>query len=125
MANPVEDKEKITIFIFVLLAVTAGFGGWLVYLTVHQNQIVTEIENESPSAGITRLTSIGTTNKLEILPLVEKVSASSQYQSEHGVSYLVRTETTTILIDLGFNRDGRNPSPLESVTHFWTSDPRI
>jgi 7,8-dihydropterin-6-yl-methyl-4-(beta-D-ribofuranosyl)aminobenzene 5'-phosphate synthase len=50
---------------------------------------------------------------LEILPLVEAASAGPQYQSEHGVSYLVKTASTVILFDLGFNAAGQNPSPLE------------
>ena len=44
-----------------------------------------------------------TTTSLEILPLYEKASANPELLSGHGVSYLIRTDTTTILFDVGNN----------------------
>ena len=48
-----------------------------------------------------RLTSIGSTRGLEILPLVDWLTASPQLRGEAGVSYLVRTDGHTVLFDVG------------------------
>jgi 7,8-dihydropterin-6-yl-methyl-4-(beta-D-ribofuranosyl)aminobenzene 5'-phosphate synthase len=55
---------------------------------------------------------IGETIKLEILPLYEAFS-QNELQCGFGVSYLIRTGSTTILFDLGNNPDAISPSPLE------------
>jgi 7,8-dihydropterin-6-yl-methyl-4-(beta-D-ribofuranosyl)aminobenzene 5'-phosphate synthase len=55
---------------------------------------------------------IGETSTLEILPLYEN-AAQNGLQSGHGVSYLIRTDSATILFDLGNNMTASSPSPLE------------
>jgi 7,8-dihydropterin-6-yl-methyl-4-(beta-D-ribofuranosyl)aminobenzene 5'-phosphate synthase len=55
---------------------------------------------------------IGETSKLEILPLYEAISQNN-LQSGFGVSYLIRTDKSTILFDLGNNPKALSPSPLE------------
>ena len=55
---------------------------------------------------------IGETSRLEILPLYEN-AAQAGLQSGHGVSYLIRTDSATILFDLGYNITAASPSPLE------------
>jgi S-formylglutathione hydrolase len=56
---------------------------------------------------------IGETSSLEILPLYEN-AAQAGLQSGHGVSYLIRTDSATILFDLGNNMSAASPSPLEA-----------
>jgi 7,8-dihydropterin-6-yl-methyl-4-(beta-D-ribofuranosyl)aminobenzene 5'-phosphate synthase len=46
-----------------------------------------------------------TTSQLEILPLYEEASVDSTLISGHGVSYLIRTDSATILLDVGNNPD--------------------
>jgi 7,8-dihydropterin-6-yl-methyl-4-(beta-D-ribofuranosyl)aminobenzene 5'-phosphate synthase len=55
---------------------------------------------------------IDETKTLEILPLYEAVS-QNELQSGMGVSYLIRTDSATILFDLGNNPSAVSPSPLE------------
>ena len=55
---------------------------------------------------------IGETSTLEILPLYENATQAG-LQSGHGVSYLIRTDSATILFDLGNNMTAASPSPLE------------
>lgn len=55
---------------------------------------------------------LGTTSRLEILPLVEAAAAAPDLATEQGVSYLVRTDTQTILLDLGYNASGAAPTTL-------------
>lgn len=51
----------------------------------------------------TSIPTLESTTRLEILPLYENDSADESFDLGHGVSYLVRTDTTTILMDLGHN----------------------
>lgn len=48
-------------------------------------------------------TELGSTTSLTILPLYEEASVDESFQSGHGVSYLIRTDEMTILLDLGHN----------------------
>lgn len=57
--------------------------------------------------------SFGSTRSLKITPLVNWHSSSSDFKTEAGVSYLIQTDTQTILFDLGFNQLEQTPSPLE------------
>ncbi len=62
---------------------------------------------------IDRVSLIGTTERLEIMPLVNWHAESDVYRTEPGVSYLVKTDQSTILFDLGLNHALAVPSPLE------------
>lgn len=55
---------------------------------------------------------IGTTRRLEILPLVDLFAARDGLATDVGVSYLVRTDEITILFDTGNHSDASRPSPL-------------
>ncbi len=48
---------------------------------------------------------LGTTSRLEIIPLYENDRVNENLEFGHGVSYLVRTNSATILLDLGNNPD--------------------
>lgn len=67
-----------------------------------------------PAAPVTveKMRSLGTTKSLTILPLVETVSSSQTLSTTFGVSYLVKTDTATILFDVGNNPNTVDPSPL-------------
>lgn len=62
---------------------------------------------------VNQVPEFGTTRSLEILPLINWHSDRDDLRTEPGVSYLIRTDDETILFDLGFNRFGESPSPLE------------
>lgn len=70
-----------------------------------------EIRRDAKALSGAEPMNIGETSQLEILPLYEKASLA-ELQSGHGVSYLIRTDTTTILFDLGNNISTASPSPL-------------
>ena len=55
---------------------------------------------------------IGTTKKLEILPLIDWHTSNEDLETETGVSYLIKTDETTILFDLALNPKEIHPSPL-------------
>jgi 7,8-dihydropterin-6-yl-methyl-4-(beta-D-ribofuranosyl)aminobenzene 5'-phosphate synthase len=54
----------------------------------------------------------GETRKLEILPLYEADHPDTLHGGQ-GVSYLIRTDRTTLLFDVGHNPKAETPSPLE------------
>lgn len=64
------------------------------------------------AAAAGALSGVGSTQRLEILPLVDWATTGAPLRGEAGVSYLVRTDRSTILFDVGGNLDGRSPSPL-------------
>lgn len=67
----------------------------------------------NPSAPLVhKLAELGSTRKLEVLPLVDWHSNSPALRGEAGVAYLVRTDTHTILFDVGGNLQASDPSPL-------------
>ena len=107
-------RKPLRIVLFTLVALALVAGGVVLYQTVQRNQVVAQIEQESPAVGVSRMTDLGTTQSLEILPLVEKESSSPQLQAEHGVSYLIKTDHATILLDMGYNIAGSDPSLLQS-----------
>lgn len=62
---------------------------------------------------VNQVPEFGTTRSLEVLPLINWHSDRDDLRTEPGVAYLIRTDEETILFDLGFNRFGESPSPLE------------
>jgi 7,8-dihydropterin-6-yl-methyl-4-(beta-D-ribofuranosyl)aminobenzene 5'-phosphate synthase len=56
--------------------------------------------------------SIGVTEHLEILPLIDWFTEDESLAGEAGVAYLIRTDQATILFDLGRNPQNEDPSPL-------------
>lgn len=51
------------------------------------------------------------TSRLEITPLYEEAGADAGYIIGHGVSYLIRTDAATILMDIGHNPDQLEVAP--------------
>jgi 7,8-dihydropterin-6-yl-methyl-4-(beta-D-ribofuranosyl)aminobenzene 5'-phosphate synthase len=70
-------------------------------------------ETVAAPVAIGKLPDIGTTKSLTILPLIDSKGLES-FKTEAGVSYLIKTDDTTILLDLGANRKNEDPSPLLS-----------
>lgn len=71
-----------------------------------------QVEREWRTVNYPQL-EIGVTKSLTILPLFENAVMRDTLQAGHGVSYLVKTDETTILLDMGNNREQISPSPVE------------
>jgi 7,8-dihydropterin-6-yl-methyl-4-(beta-D-ribofuranosyl)aminobenzene 5'-phosphate synthase len=69
-----------------------------------------DAEWEARTKSIVR--NLGSTRRLEITPLLNW-HGSTNLATEAGVSYLVRTDTQTILFDVGWNEHNETPSPLQ------------
>jgi hypothetical protein len=60
-----------------------------------------------------KLDSIGEVDQPRITPLVERLVSSKHLTGEHGVSYVLRTGRTTLLLfDSGLTLHGKSRSPL-------------
>jgi 7,8-dihydropterin-6-yl-methyl-4-(beta-D-ribofuranosyl)aminobenzene 5'-phosphate synthase len=66
-------------------------------------------QNERPE----KLVNVGTTRTLEILPLIDWVPGGPGLRGEAGLSYLIRTDQSAILMDVGVNSAESDPSPLQ------------
>ncbi len=71
-------------------------------------------ETERNLLSTAKLTDIGTVSSLSFLPLVDYISSDEALKTEPGVSYLIRADGTSILLDVGYNSGKEHPSPLIS-----------
>jgi 7,8-dihydropterin-6-yl-methyl-4-(beta-D-ribofuranosyl)aminobenzene 5'-phosphate synthase len=100
-------KRIISIAFFTLAGVSIIV--WLVFVT-RQAIANREIEREWKSIP-TIIPALAATSHLEIVPLYEEASSGDKFISGHGVSYLIRTDSATILMDVGNNPDGLTVAP--------------
>jgi 7,8-dihydropterin-6-yl-methyl-4-(beta-D-ribofuranosyl)aminobenzene 5'-phosphate synthase len=82
----------------------------LSYIGIRQTAAIREIEKEW-QAELPPAYELATTSKLEIIPLYEEASRNDDLISGHGVSYLIRTDAATILLDVGNNPDDLSVAP--------------
>lgn len=97
------------LLVFPLL-VAAVAGGTLV--VVHERGVA-RTDAEWHGRAVPPPPDVGSTRSLALLPLVNWHVAHDGLRSEMGVSWLIRTDTQTILFDLGHNASAESPSPLE------------
>jgi 7,8-dihydropterin-6-yl-methyl-4-(beta-D-ribofuranosyl)aminobenzene 5'-phosphate synthase len=91
-----------------LLGLVLFVGVAFLRLQLAENEVRQEQQALSAAAPLP----IGETKTLEILPLYE-AAGRSDLVTGPGVAYLIRTDSATILFDLGNNLDAASPSPLE------------
>lgn len=94
--------KKILLYFFIgligIVVLSAAF------LTVRQLIVNAEIRREAQVIPAV-VPNLGTTTRLEITPLYEEARADESLDFGHGVSYLIRTDSATILMDIGNNPD--------------------
>ena len=61
---------------------------------------------------VSKIKNLGATKTLEILPLVDWHADGNDLKHEAGVSYLIKTDESLILFDVGMNGKKEDPSPL-------------
>jgi 7,8-dihydropterin-6-yl-methyl-4-(beta-D-ribofuranosyl)aminobenzene 5'-phosphate synthase len=62
--------------------------------------------------SLNKIKNLGSTKRLEIIPIVEAFSNNNFMQTENAVSYLIKTDSSTILFDLGANWEQKNPATI-------------
>lgn len=96
----------------IVLLLVIGVAGAFAFAQIRLSRGIKKaerawLEHEAPAIG-----DFGSTDSLSILPLVDWHASRPGLQTEAGVSYLIQTDRSTILFDVGFNRQKRDPSPL-------------
>ena len=100
-------KRKFTIILFVLVGLSLAVVS---FFSIRQSIAKLAIEREWRS-GPPPAYNLATTSKLEIIPLYEEASLNDSFLSGHGVSYLIRTDAATLLLDVGNNPDDLSVAP--------------
>jgi 7,8-dihydropterin-6-yl-methyl-4-(beta-D-ribofuranosyl)aminobenzene 5'-phosphate synthase len=62
--------------------------------------------------SLKKIKNLGSTKRLEIIPIVEAFSKNNSLKTENAVSYLIKTDSATILLDLGANWEHNDPPPI-------------
>jgi len=97
--------------IFVTLLTLAGLSvATLLFFIVRTMTVQREIDR-SWNAMPENIPELESTSRLEIIPLYEEARTSDDFVSGHGVSYFIRTDQSTILMDVGNNPDGLEVAP--------------
>ncbi len=96
--------------ILLTLAVLAAIP--ILFFVVRRALAAREIERESQNVPA-QAPQLAVTSRLEILPLYEAASLDEGYIGGHGVSYLIRTDSATILMDVGDNPGKLAPAPFD------------
>lgn len=99
------NKVKIVIAMLILVPVLLA-----ALLGLRRQQALRAIANEWANFDA-HAPALATTSRLEIVPLYEAASAGPDLSSGHGVSYLIRTDSATVLLDVGDNPDGLAVAP--------------
>jgi 7,8-dihydropterin-6-yl-methyl-4-(beta-D-ribofuranosyl)aminobenzene 5'-phosphate synthase len=95
----------IAIFALIGLSLIA-----LLFFGIRQAHANREIEAEW-QAVLPDAPALSATSHLEIIPLYEEAKTGDELVSGHGVSYLIRTDSGTILMDVGNNPDNLVVAP--------------
>ena len=93
----------------LIAAVPASLGAWMELRFARGKTLAERAwHDETPKP----LVGVGSTRSLSILPLVDWFAARPDVKGEAGVSYLIKTDENTILMDIGLNFAATDPSPL-------------
>lgn len=99
--NKLKTVLAVLFLVPLFLAALAGLRGW---------QAGQEVADEWKNFDA-QPPALATTSRLEIIPLYEAASTGPDFIIGHGVSYLIRTDSATILLDVGDNPDGLAVAP--------------
>jgi len=101
-----------------ILYVIAGIAGIiLLFLMLKVIQLAAgnrRAEAERQAMADVTIDDLGSVSSLSVLPLVDYYTDREDLKTEAGVSYLVKADDTSILLDVGFNAKKEHPSPLIS-----------
>jgi len=100
------------IIIYILAGLAAVIFLFLIVKSAQVNRGKKRADKELETMVYDKLSPVGAVKTLSILPLIDFYSTGSELKTEPGVSYLVKADDTTILLDVGYNAKKEHPSPL-------------
>jgi len=104
--------EKILIIPAIILLFIISAAVFLIVKTSQVNSGREEVDRILGMTAYPEFVNGGSIRKLSILPLVDFYSDSNSIKVEPGVSYLIKADNKTILLDTGYNSEGTHPSAL-------------
>lgn len=105
----------IVLYLILVLALLV-----LVFLAVkisQLNQGKIKVATELKQLHYKKLSPLGAVKNLSVLPLLDFFSDKAGLNTEAGVSYLIKADDITILMDVGLNENRLHPSPLLQNMH--------
>ena len=96
----------------IALILVVGVAGALTFAQLRLSRGIEAAERAWQEYEAPTIRDFGSTGSLSILPLVDWHKSRPELQTEAGVAYLVETDHSTVLFDVGFNRSNTDPSPL-------------
>jgi 7,8-dihydropterin-6-yl-methyl-4-(beta-D-ribofuranosyl)aminobenzene 5'-phosphate synthase len=102
--------KKILLFIPIFLVLCICLA--LIYFYLDFKSGSQKVDMFCRDLTIDKIQNLGTTKTLEILPLVDWHADGNDLKHEAGVSYLIKTDESLILFDVGMNGKKEDPSPL-------------
>lgn len=105
------NQEKLTLF--KVIEHDSVFATWvrdssnaiILYKQYKTNVMQSDSTWKSDQKRLKKIEDFGYTNKFELIPLVEHLSGNAAFKKGEGVSYLIRTDNSTILFDTGIDDD--------------------
>jgi metal-dependent hydrolase (beta-lactamase superfamily II) len=98
--------------ITLCLVLIVGIVGLLSWGQIRTSRGIERAERAWQEYEPPAIRDFGSTESLSILPLIDWHTTQPGLQTEAGVSYLVQTDHSTVLFDVGLNRPNTDPSPL-------------
>ena len=92
----------------VVAILLAGLIFATAQLQIGKRRVAREVERAGPPR---KLPPFGSVKRLSVLPLSDYQAGSAEFETEPGVSYLVRADDLKILFDVGLNARKAHPSP--------------
>jgi 7,8-dihydropterin-6-yl-methyl-4-(beta-D-ribofuranosyl)aminobenzene 5'-phosphate synthase len=105
-------RKSLTIIVSVIIVLFVCIVGFLVVKTLQVKKGKELSLVEIANARYNKMSFDGAVKKLSILPLIDFYTVDHGLKTEAGVSYLIKTDDTVILFDVGSNSVKENPSPL-------------
>ncbi len=93
--------------LFAIVGVLVVMVLFVVYRQAKANREIARARR----AALPAAPALATTSRLAITPLYEEASSGEEFVDGHGVSYLIRTDAATILLDVGNNPEASSVPP--------------
>jgi 7,8-dihydropterin-6-yl-methyl-4-(beta-D-ribofuranosyl)aminobenzene 5'-phosphate synthase len=111
LTSPLAENQTM-IVLYAFLSIAALGALIVIKKTVELKNGRQKAADDRAKMKIKRLTSPGVVKGISLLPLIDYYADHPDLKTEPGVSYLIRTDDATILLDVGFNAKKEHPSPL-------------
>lgn len=103
------------IFYILIAAGIIFFGLFLLLILIKVLQLKrtrAEVSKDIERMKYKKISSPGSVKSCSVMPLVDFYANSGKLKTEAGVSYLIKADGVSILLDTGFNAKREHPSPL-------------